>query len=87
MDIVAIFTVVGVHLENAPYAFFVSGGCVKDLAAFFEAAAVNPEIDEFSYVRISHDLEGQSRERLFVVGLTFQILFAVECGAIDGWNV
>ena len=75
------------HLENTPDAFFVSGGCVEDLAAFFEAAAINPEIDQFSYMRVSHDLEGQSREWLLIMGLTFQSFFAVECGAVNSWNV
>ena len=60
---------------------------VEDLVALVERARVDPEVGELADVGVGHDLEGQGRERLLVVGLALELLVALEVHALDRRDV
>ena len=66
---VDVLAMVGVHPQEAAEALLLAGGGVEDRVALLETAGVDPEIGELADVRVGHDLEGQGRERLGVLGL------------------
>ena len=67
-DLLALLTVVRVHLEDAADALGLAGRRVEDAVAGLDLAGVDAEVRELADVRVGHDLEGQRRERLVVRG-------------------
>ncbi len=65
----AVLAVVGVHLQEAADALLAVLGRVVDVGAGVELARVDAKVGELADVGVGHDLEGQGRERLVVVGL------------------
>ena len=63
------FTLVGVHLQKTADALARLLGRVENVGTGIQAAGVNAEERQLPDKRIGHDLENQSRERLFVVRL------------------
>ena len=68
VNALAVFAVVGVHLEDAADALALVLGGVVDVRAGLEAARVNAEVRELADIRVHGDLESESRERLVVAG-------------------
>jgi hypothetical protein len=63
-DLVALFAVVRVHLEDAPDALRLARRRVEHLVALRDAAGVDADVRELPDVGVRHDLEGERSERL-----------------------
>ena len=72
-----VLAVVGVHLEHAADPLLAVLRRVVDVGAGLERAGVDPEVGELADVGVAHDLEGQGRERLAVVGRPLELLDAL----------
>jgi hypothetical protein len=70
-DVVAVLTVVGVHLEDPADPFLGTGSGIQHGRSLVEGAAVSPEVDELADVGVGHDLECQSGKRRLVVDEAF----------------
>ena len=64
-DVVAM---VGVHLQDAADPLLLVLARVVHIRARLERAGVHPEVGELAHEGIGHDLEGDGREGLVVVG-------------------
>ena len=69
VDLLDLLAVVGVHHQDAADALGAAGGDVEHARAGLERARVDAEVGELADVGVGHDLEGERRERLGVVGL------------------
>ena len=68
---------VGVHLKNTRNPFFFVFSAVENVATRLHSTAVNAEVSEFAYERVSDDFERQTAERFVVVSVSFDFLFFV----------
>ena len=84
---VDVLTVVGVHLQDTADTLVVILDRVVDGGACVQRTGVHTEEAELTDIRVSHDLEGQSCERLVVGGDTILLLAGLGVGALDGCNV
>ena len=84
---VDVLTVVGVHLQDTADTLIVILDRVVDGGACVQRTGVHTEEAELTDIRVSHDLEGQSCERLVVGGDTILLLAGLGVGALDGCNV
>ena len=71
---VDVLTVVGVHLQDTADTLVVILDRVVDGGACVQRTGVHTEEAELTDIRVSHDLEGQSCERLVVGGDTILLL-------------
>ena len=84
---VDVLTVVGVHLQDTADTLVVILDRVVDGGACVQRTGVHTEEAELTDIRVSHDLEGQSCERLVVRGDTILLLAGLGVGALDGCNI
>ena len=68
-NLLDLLAMVGVHLEQAADALALALGCVVDVGAAAQHAAVDAEERELADEGIGRDLEGERRERLAVAGV------------------
>ena len=71
LDVLAL---VGVHFEQAPNALGLSRARVQNRFARFQLSGIHPNKGQLADEGIGHDLEGQRRERLLVIGLARNFL-------------
>ena len=64
-----VFPLIGVHLEQAANSLMLLRTRVHHRLARLQLSRVHPDKRQLTDKRVGHDLEGQRRERLFVVGL------------------
>ena len=64
-----VFPVVGMHLQDAAHPFLLVLAGVVHVRARFERARVHPEVGELAHEGVGHDLEGDGRKGLIVVGM------------------
>ena len=62
------------HLKESPNSLFLALGGVFDRATLFKGSRVDPQVGQFSDVRVRHDFEGQSGKRSRVVHITGQLV-------------
>lgn len=67
--------VIGVHLKDTAYAFFLSFRGVQNVGALMHFAGIYAEVRELADEGVGHDLEGKSGERRLIVSRTFQLFF------------
>jgi hypothetical protein len=79
-------SVVGVHQEDTANTFLLVLRGVQDIGALVHFAGVNPEISQFTYEGICHDLECQGCQRS-AVGYRAFFFFAVQGCALDRRNI
>ena len=68
---------VGVHLEELSDALLLALGCVEHLSARIDTTRVHADEGQLAEERVSSDLEGESRERLFLARLASDLYFFV----------
>ena len=61
---------IGVHLKDTAEAFTLTGTGVQNRHTLSRHTGVNAEVVEFTHIRIAHDLEDKSGERLHVTDVT-----------------
>ncbi len=76
VDLVDLLAVVGVHHQDAPDPLGAAGVDVEHARAGLEVAGVDAEVGELADVGVGHDLEGERRERLGVVGVAGDLALA-----------
>ena len=82
-----VLAVVGVHLQDAADALLLVLVRVVHVRARFERARVHPEVGELADERVGHDLEGDGREGLVVVGAPGDGLAVLGVDAFDRRDV
>ena len=90
VDLLDVLAVVGVHHQDAADPLGPAGRDVEHTRACLETARVDAEVGELADVGVGHDLEGERRERLVVVGLAHRragLLALDRLGAVDRRHV
>jgi hypothetical protein len=82
-----VFAVVGMHMQHAADALLSILDGVEHLGAAFKHAGIDPHEGQRSDKGIGHDLEGERRQRLAVVGSALERLIAIGLDALDGRHV
>src|SRR3954467_1733878 len=68
-DLLDLFTLVGVHLQETANALGASGTRIQDAVARLQRSGVHTNEHQLTDERISHDLESEAGERLTVIRL------------------
>ena len=74
------------HLKNTSETFLLIFGRIQNIRSGIRYAGIYTEECEFSYERIGHDLECESRERLFVGRMSLDFI-SVKVSALDRRDV
>ena len=82
-----ILSLVCVHLEDTTEALSLMLVCVICCFACCNLARVYAEEAKLSYIRVGHDLEGESRKRLFIGRNSFLFLTCIGVYTLDSRNI
>lgn len=81
------FTFVSVHLQQTTDTFFLTLDGVQNGVAGVNNAGVHAKEGQLTDERVSHDLEGKSGERLFIISLTTSDRIVIRINTLDRRNV
>ena len=80
-------TVVRVHLQDTADTLFLALRGVEHVGTSIEHTGVNAEECQLTNIGVSHDLEGQGRERLRVAGRTMVFFTGIRVDTLDRRNI
>src|SRR6266849_6877781 len=86
-NLLDVFPLIGMHLEQATYSLMLLRTRVHHRLARLQLSRVHTDKRQLTHKRVGHDLEGQRRERLFVVGLAREFLPTVGIEAVRLFRV
>ena len=87
IDLLKVFSVVGVHQQDAAQALTLSLGGVHDRLAGLQRAGIDTEETQLAHIGVGHDLKGQRREGRLIGGVADLGLIGLGIDTLDSRDI